>query len=85
MPKIRLFFDESLEEKKTFHIVEDNFHYLSNVMRCEVGSEVMLFNEKDGEYLSRLIEKDKKKIQEFIKNWFKNILFIFLFETFISK
>ena len=83
MPKIRLFFDESLEEKKTFHIVEGDFHYLSNVMRCEVGSEVLLFNEKNGEYLSRLIEKDKKKITleviekakyEIIKNNF-NLIF----------
>ena len=51
MTKIRLFFIESLEEKKTINIIGDDYHYLSNVMRCEVGSDIFLFNENNGEYL----------------------------------
>jgi len=57
MTKIRLFFNESLEEKKSINIIGDDYHYLSNVMRCEVGSDIFLFNENNGEYLCRVIEK----------------------------
>jgi 16S rRNA (uracil1498-N3)-methyltransferase len=60
MTKIRLFFNESLEEKKLINIFGDDYHYLSNVMRCEVGSDIFLFNENNGEYLCRIIEKNKK-------------------------
>ena len=31
-------------------------------MRCEVGSDIFLFNENNGEYLCRVIEKNKKKL-----------------------
>ena len=33
MPKIRLFFDKTLEEKKELEIIGEEFHYLCNVMR----------------------------------------------------
>ena len=62
MTKIRLFFNESLEEKKLINIIGDDYHYLSNVMRCEVGSDIFLFNENNGECLCRVIEKNKKKL-----------------------
>jgi len=62
MTKIRLFFNESLEEKKSISIIGDDYHYLSNVMRCEIGSDIFLFNENYGEYLCRIIEKNKKKL-----------------------
>jgi len=62
MTKIRLFFNESLEEKKLINIFGDDYHYLSNVIRCEVGSDIFLFNENNGEYLCRIIEKNKKKL-----------------------
>ena len=62
MTKIRLFLNESLEEKKSINIIGDDYHYLSNVMRCEVGSDIFLFNENNGEYLCRVIEKNKKKL-----------------------
>ena len=62
MTKIRLFFNETLEEKKSINIIGDDYHYLSNVMRCEVGSDIFIFNEKNGEYLCSVIEKNKKKL-----------------------
>ena len=60
MSKIRLFCAESLEEKKEIDIDGDNFHYLVNVMRCEVGSIVFLFNQNDGEFQSKVSDKRKK-------------------------
>ena len=62
MPKIRLFCTESLEEKKEIDIDGDNFHYLVNVMRCEVGSIVFLFNQNDGEFQSKVSDKRKKAL-----------------------
>ena len=43
MPKIRLFCNDSLEEKKEINVDGDNYHYLVNVMRCKVGSVIFLF------------------------------------------
>ncbi len=63
MPKIRLFCNESLEEKKEINIDGDNFHYLVNVMRCEVGSVVFLFNENDGEFYTKVSSKLKRGLK----------------------
>ncbi len=62
MSKIRLFCEKSLEEKKLIKIIDDDFHYLSNVMRCDLGSVILLFNEKNGEFQSKVIEKNKKEL-----------------------
>jgi 16S rRNA (uracil1498-N3)-methyltransferase len=62
MSKIRLFCKETLEEKKHIHLLGDDFHYLINVMRCEVGSEILLFNENNGEYSAKIIDKKKKSL-----------------------
>ena len=63
MPKIRLFCNKSLEEKKEINIDGDNYHYLVNVMKCEVGSIVFLFNENDGEFLTKVSRKLKKELK----------------------
>lgn len=62
MSKIRLFCEKSLEEKKLIKFINDDFHYLSNVMRCDIGSIVLLFNEINGEFQSKVIEKSKKEL-----------------------
>ena len=62
MPKIRLFYAETLEEKKELEIVGDDFHYLNNVMRCDLGSVVHLFNENNGEFTSEVTSKNKKTL-----------------------
>ena len=63
MSKIRLFCNKSLEEKREINIDGDNYHYLANVMRCEVGSVVFLFNENDGEFLAKVSSKLKKELK----------------------
>ena len=75
MPKIRLFFNELLEEKKELEISGDDFHYLINVMRCDIGSEIFIFNERDGEFKTKISKKDKKKLclEVIEKKEFKNI------------
>lgn len=62
MTKIRLFLNKTLEEKKEFEITGDDFHYLNNVMRCQIGSIILLFNEKNGEFESEVKAIDKRKL-----------------------
>ncbi|MEK9717375.1 MAG: RsmE family RNA methyltransferase [Pelagibacteraceae bacterium] len=63
MDKIRLFYPEKLEENKELKITDEDFHYLANVMRCEIGSQINLFNENDGEYECKIINKNKKNLE----------------------
>lgn len=58
---IRLFVEEDLEEGKVISLDEKKAHYLIHVMRCEVGGEVSLFNGKDGEFQSEILQEAKKK------------------------
>ena len=63
MDKIRLFYSEKLEENKELKITDEDFHYLANVMRCEIGSQINLFNESDGEYECKITDKNKKNLE----------------------
>ncbi|MEK9958817.1 MAG: RsmE family RNA methyltransferase [Pelagibacteraceae bacterium] len=63
MDKIRLFYPEKLEENKELKIADEDFHYLANVMRCEIGSQINLFNENDGEYECKITDKNKKNLE----------------------
>ncbi len=63
MDKIRLFYPEKLEENKELKITDEDFHYLANVMRCEIGSQINLFNESDGEYECKITDKNKKNLE----------------------
>ena len=63
MDKIRLFYPEKLEENKELKIADEDFHYLVNVMRCEIGSQINLFNENDGEYECKITDKNKKNLE----------------------
>ena len=57
----RLYISQNLENKNIY-ITDEDFHYLKNVIRLKVDDEILLFNEKNGEYLSRVSEITKKQI-----------------------
>ncbi|MBN1783491.1 MAG: 16S rRNA (uracil(1498)-N(3))-methyltransferase [Alphaproteobacteria bacterium] len=67
---IRIYHKESLQ--KQIILIDDLFHYISNVMRMKVGFTLHLFNETDGEYAYTIeqttrkeaILKQEKKIAE---------------------
>ena len=46
----RLYISQNLENKNIY-ITDEDFHYLKNVIRLKVDDEILLFNEKNGEYL----------------------------------
>ncbi len=57
---IRIYHKNSLEKKLS--MTDDNFHYLSKVMRIKKGFSVLIFNQNDGEFLYKISEISKKEI-----------------------
>ena len=56
-------------------IENEQFHYLTNVMRVKINDNISIFNPQDGEFLCKIIEIKKKiilksiqKTSEFIQN-----------------
>lgn len=59
-PSIRLFVDDALEAEAAVQLERGQSHYLVNVMRRDVGTRVLLFNGRDGEWLGEIAAADKK-------------------------
>ncbi len=59
--KIRLYVDAALSEGQTVPLSKEQAHYLFGVMRLGTGDFVALFNGRDGEYLSEVVEAGKRK------------------------
>jgi len=57
---IRLFVPDPLKQDLAVALATDQTHYLRSVMRREVGNEVLLFNGRDGEWRSELLEAGKR-------------------------
>jgi 16S rRNA (uracil1498-N3)-methyltransferase len=60
-PRHRLFVDAGLTAHAEIRVTEQQAHYLLNVMRLGAGAEIALFNGRDGEWRSRIVEAAKKK------------------------
>jgi 16S rRNA (uracil1498-N3)-methyltransferase len=58
---IRLFVSHALEAGAKVEPSEDQSRYLTSVMRLGPGDEVLLFNGRDGEWLSRVGEVGKRR------------------------
>ena len=48
--KIRIFLSETLEENSKITLNREQSNYISNVMRLDVGSKLLLFNGMQGEF-----------------------------------
>ncbi len=59
-PSIRLFVSETLSAGTALQLSRPQSHYLVNVMRCTVSQQILLFNGKEGEWLSEISVADKK-------------------------
>jgi 16S rRNA (uracil1498-N3)-methyltransferase len=57
---IRLFVPDPLKQDLAVALAGDQTHYLRSVMRREVGDAVLLFNGRDGEWRSELLETGKR-------------------------
>lgn len=56
----RLFIDAALSQGATVPLGEEQTHYLTNVLRQKIGSTVLVFNGRDGEWSAQLVESKKR-------------------------
>jgi 16S rRNA (uracil1498-N3)-methyltransferase len=59
-PRTRLFTEHDLAEGLSVEAGRDQAHYLANVLRLAPGSQVALFNGRDGEWLAHIAAAGKK-------------------------
>jgi 16S rRNA (uracil1498-N3)-methyltransferase len=59
-PSQRLFIKSALNQGAKLRLDADQAHYLINVLRMPVGSEILVFNGKDGEWSAELVSVSKR-------------------------
>lgn len=59
----RLFVDQPLRNDAGVEANSEQFNYLANVLRMTDGTEILLFNGRDGEWKAKLTFPTRKKIQ----------------------
>jgi 16S rRNA (uracil1498-N3)-methyltransferase len=59
----RLFVPQDLAAGTSFDASPEQSHYLSNVLRMAEGTELLVFNGRDGEWLARVSAKTKKVVR----------------------
>lgn len=62
-PSVRLFVETPLAGAGEFPVSEAQAHYLTNVMRLQLGAEIAVFNGQDGEWRAAILEIAKKKLR----------------------
>ena len=60
--KIRLYVKDNLQVHKEIKIESKQFHYLTNVMRRKRDDILSIFNEIDGEFITKIINVSKKNM-----------------------
>ncbi|SOC34923.1 16S rRNA (uracil1498-N3)-methyltransferase [Rhizobium subbaraonis] len=58
----RLFVEADLAAGSAFEVSKDQFHYLANVLRLEDGSELLVFNGRDGEWTATVSYPTRKRL-----------------------
>ena len=61
-PKIRLYIDDNIETEQIITLNEKQSHYLVKVMRLNISDLVLLFNGRDGEWISEIKSFEKKLV-----------------------
>ncbi len=61
--KYRLYYPNPLNYQSILVVTNQHNHYLSNVLRLKVGDRVYLFNEKNGEWQTKIISISKREIK----------------------
>jgi 16S rRNA (uracil1498-N3)-methyltransferase len=63
MKNIRLFFESCIKLGSIIEINDNNFNYLTKVMRKKIDDQFLIFNGQDGEYLVQICQINKKNLQ----------------------
>jgi 16S rRNA (uracil1498-N3)-methyltransferase len=61
LAKIRLCVDQPMGAGQSVQLTEAQAHYLFGVMRGGVGTQILVFNGRDGEWLAEVTEAGKRK------------------------
>ncbi len=59
----RLFVDTALEAGQELILSKENSHYIMHVLRLRIGTQLIIFNGEEGEYLAHLTAWTKKNAQ----------------------
>ena len=59
--KTRLYVKQDLNKGSQIILSKEQAHYLRNVLRLSEGDNIALFNGRDGEWKTEIINIDKKK------------------------
>lgn len=62
MPVNRLYVKSALSQGKQLSLNEEQSHYISNVMRSKVHTNIRLFNGEDGEWIAEITHLDRRQI-----------------------
>ncbi len=58
--KIRLFVEQPLGQGQEIALSQGHAHYLFNVLRQSIGTQIALFNNRDGEWLAEIVAGSKR-------------------------
>ena len=61
--KIRLFFPKELKANLLSNLSAEQSHYIKNVMRLKPGDTISLFNSKNGEWLTKIVNHNKENTE----------------------
>ena len=69
----RLFVECDLVEQAIIHLNTAQSHYLSSVLRKKKGSELLLFNGRDGGFLCKVEASNKRSFSLYCKQNYQSI------------
>ncbi len=61
--RYRIYVVENIHNGMIFSLKNDDVHYLKNVVRIRKGDSLSIFNERDGEWNSEILDINKKSIE----------------------
>lgn len=64
----RIYTDAPMSEGLPLELVDEQLHYLRNVMRSVAGQAIRVFNGRDGEFVARIERMDKRHMELTIEN-----------------
>tara|TARA_Y100000590_G_scaffold470400_1_gene664536 strand:- start:1423 stop:2172 length:750 start_codon:yes stop_codon:yes gene_type:complete len=67
--KIRLFTHSDLFLGQKISIIDQDFHYISNVRRLNLGDEFVVFNGLAGEWIAEIINKKKNSLELLVRDF----------------
>lgn len=70
----RLYINESIIENQSINIMGDDFHYLRSVMRLKKLETFRVFNEKDGEFLVKILDIGRSNLNIIVEKLLRPVL-----------